>query len=132
MNKIKKFKLKAFRKKGSKLIPISFNKKFFFEPKRIFYIYGKRSLRRGDHAHKKCSQIFIPMIGKDRLTLRSINKTKKIILNHKKNDGLYVPPKVWCNVEFLTNNSVLMVICDKDYDFKDYLETFEDFIKYTK
>ena len=38
-----------------------------------------------------------------------------------------MPPKVWCNVEFLTNNSVLMVICDKDYDFKDYLETFEDF-----
>lgn len=132
MKQIKRFKLKDFKKSGGKLVAISFNKKFFFRVKRIFYIYGKKYLKRGDHAHKKCSQVFIPIMGKIKLTVKSLDKTKIINLDHKNNNGVLIPPKLWCGVEFLIDNSVLMVICDMDYDYNDYLETFEEFIKYKK
>ena len=61
MKKIKKFKLKSFLRISGKLIPISFNNKFPITVKRIFFLYGNKNKIRGDHAHKKCSQIFIPI-----------------------------------------------------------------------
>ena len=132
MKQIKKFKMKDFKKNGGRLIAIPFNKKFFFKVERIFYIYGKKFLKRGNHAHKKCSQVFIPIMGKIKLTVKSVDKTKIINLDHRNKNGVLIPPKLWCGVDFLTDNSVLMVICDMDYDYNDYLETFEDFIKYKK
>ena len=38
----------------------------------------------------------------------------------------------WCSVKFPEKNSILMVACDKYYDFSDYLETFEDYKKYLR
>ena len=60
----KHFKFKKFMKKSGMLIPIELNKKFPIKIKRIFIIYGKKNYIRGDHAHKKCSQFFIPIFGK--------------------------------------------------------------------
>ena len=41
MSKIKIIKLRSYKKKSGKLIPISFDKKFPITVKRIFYIFGK-------------------------------------------------------------------------------------------
>ena len=132
MKKIKKFKLKSFLRTSGKLIPISFNNKFPITVKRIFFLYGKKNKIRGDHAHKKCSQIFIPILGKLVLTVQTPNKRKKIILSHKSKIAVLVPPKYWCSIKFHEKNSILMVACDKYYDFNDYLETFEDYKKYLR
>ena len=29
----------------------------------------------------------------------------------------------------ITNNSMLMVFCDRDYEYKDYIENYKDFLK---
>ena len=52
-------KIKKFIKRSGKLLPITFNDKFPIKVKRIFFIYGKTKYKRGDHAHKKCSQVLI-------------------------------------------------------------------------
>ena len=132
IKKIRKFKLKSFRKKSGKLVPIDFKKNFKMNVKRVFYIYGKKNKRRGDHAHKKCSQIFVPIFGKIELKIRNLTSTKKIILSHKKNTAILIPPKYWCGLNFLNNNSVIMVICDYGYDFNDYIEKFSEYEKYIK
>ena len=132
MKKIKKFKLKSFLRTSGKLIPISFSNKFPITVKRIFFLYGKKNKIRGDHAHKKCSQIFIPILGKLVLTVQTPNKRKKIILSHKSKIAVLVPPMYWCSVKFHKKNSILMVACDKYYDFNDYLETFQDYKKYLR
>ena len=128
MKQIKKFKLKDFKKNGGRLIAIPFNKKFFFKVERIFYIYGKKFLKRGNHAHKKCSQVFYPLFGKFQIAIQS-KKIKKIIsLDSKKNKAILVHPKTWCHVKFLTKNAIILVLCDYKYDFKDYIESYEDFV----
>jgi len=61
---------KKFTKTSGKLLPITFNNKFPINVKRIFVIYGKKKYKRGDHAHKKCSQIFIPLMGEIKINMK--------------------------------------------------------------
>lgn len=129
---IKKFKLKSFKKKSGVLIPIEFDRKLPIKIKRIFYIYGKKNYVRADHAHKKCSQLFIPILGKVELTY--INKRGKGIkdLNHKNKEMFLLKPYNWCKIKFMSKNVILMVVCDRVYEFNDYIENYSDFLKSIK
>ena len=82
MNKVKIIKLKSFTKKSGKLVPLNFDRKFPIKVKRIFYIYGKKNNHRGDHAHKKCKQLFIPISGKIALFIKKNGKDKINSLSH--------------------------------------------------
>jgi len=127
MKKIQIIKLNSFKNKSGKLTPITFDKTFPFKVKRFFYIKGKKNYVRGSHAHKRCLQLFIPIIGRTKLTTISKGITKKIILNANNDKSVLVPNLVWCNVEFLSQYSVIMVICDRIYEFSDYIENFDTF-----
>ena len=59
-----------------------------------------------------------------------INKITKTLLEKKTRYAVLVPPKYWCSVKFLKENSVLLVLNDRYYEFSDYLETFDDYKKY--
>lgn len=132
MSKIKTIKLRSYKKKSGKLIPISFDKKFPINVKRIFYIFGKKNEYRGDHAHKKCKQLFIPISGNISLILKSKDQNRKINLNPKKNIGILVSNLVWCRLKFLTKNSIVLVLCNRKYEFKDYIEKYAEFKKILK
>ena len=132
MKSPKIFNFKKFIKNSGKLLPITFNNKFPIKVKRIFIIYGKKKYIRGDHAHKKCSQIFLPIMGKIKINMK-YKKTEKIInLSHRGSKALLVPPRIWSSVEFLNNNSVVLVLTDYEYDYKDYIETYKEFIAFQK
>ena len=132
MKKVKVFKLKSYIKKSGKLIPINFNRNFPIKIKRIFYIYGKKNHYRGDHAHKKCKQLFIPVSGSISLIMKSNDKEEIITLNSKNNKSILVPNLVWCRLKFLTKNAIVLVACDRKYEFKDYIEKYKDFKKIEK
>jgi len=126
------FNLKKFTKKSGKLLPITFNKKFPIKVKRIFIIHGKKNYIRGDHAHKKCSQIFISVMGKIKINMKYKRTQKSILLNDNRSKALLIPPMIWSSVEFITSNSVVLVLNDYKYDFKDYIETYEEFVAFQK
>ena len=130
MAKPKIYKLKKFINKTGKLLPINFNSKFPFKVKRVFFLYGKKKYSRGDHAHKKCSQFFVPVFGKCKISLKYKKISQKFILNHKQSTSLLVPPKIWCRVNFLSRKTIIMVICDYEYNFNDYIETYKNFTKF--
>ena len=130
MNKIKNIKIKSFSKSTGKLIPITFNKKFPIKVKRIFFLFGKKNKTRGQHAHKKCSQLFIPIQGKMILKILTPQSKKTIQLNTSSKNAVLVPPKYWCDVKFINKNSILMVACDKYYNTNDYLRNFREYKKY--
>lgn len=123
--------LKKFLNNRGALIPITFDKKFPIKVKRFFLIYGNKKFTRGDHAHKKCSQILYPVLGKFIISVVFNNRKKKYILDSKKIKSLLLPPKTWCSIKFLNQKSSLLVLTDYEYDFKDYIETFDDFLKFT-
>ena len=132
MKSPKIFNFKKFTKASGKLLPITFNNKFPIKIKRIFILYGKKNYIRGDHAHKKCSQVFFPIMGKIKINMKYKKTEKSINLSHKGSKALLVPPRIWSSVEFLNNNSIVLVLTDYEYDFKDYIETYKEFIAFQK
>ena len=130
MRKIKKYKIQTYISRTGKLISISFDKKLPFSAKRIFFLYGKKNKIRGNHAHKKCSQLFFPISGKVILNVKTPFLKKKIVLDKFSERAILIPPMYWCSVKFIKKNSILMVVCDKYYNVSDYLRTFKDYQKY--
>ena len=123
---------KKFTKTSGKLLPITFNNKFPIKVKRMFFIYGRKKYKRGDHAHKKCSQVFIPIKGKIKINMKYRKTEKSILLSANRSRSLFVPPKIWSSIEFLNSNSLVLVLTDYEYDFKDYIETYKEFIEFQK
>ena len=105
---------------------------FPIKVKRIFVINGKKNFTRGDHAHKKCSQFVFPLLGKIRIDCVSKKGKAKIVLDFKKKEGYLLKPKTWCKIKFLTKNAVLLVACDMEYKFSDYIEDYSKFLKIIK
>ena len=129
---MKTTKFKSYKKKSGTLVPFSIIKDMPFKVKRIFLIYGNKNFIRGNHAHKKCSQLLVPVSGKIEMLFE--NKQQKVtkILDHKFKKGHLLKPKTWCQLKFLTNNAILMVFCDQEYRFDDYIEKYKDFLKIIK
>ena len=87
-----------------------------FEIKRVFWIHGRHGYPRGNHAHKECHQILIPVTGSIWIT---INDDEKHLLVYDAR-GLYVPPKNKIKMEFKLN-SILLVLASQEYDPDDYI-----------
>ena len=129
---MKKEFFKQYKKKSGTLIPFSLKKDIPFETKRIFIIYGNKNFVRGNHAHHKCSQYLVPILGKMEVEVENINEKTKKTLDQKKKNGLLLKPKTWCKIKFITNNSILLVFCNKEYVYKDYIENYKKFLKIIK
>ena len=93
---------------------------------------GKKNFIRGDHAHKRCSQFLFPVLGRIKIEYVSKNKKGSIILDHSKREGCLLKPLTWCKIKFLTQNAILLVACDMEYEFSDYIEKYTDFLKIIK
>ena len=125
---LKIIKFKKFIDKNGALIPLSLKDFHNFKIKRFFILFGKKDFIRGNHAHKKCSQIFIPISGSVKIEV--LSKTKKIYnLSQNICKILIVPPMNWCKLKFLKNNSSLLVLCDVKYSEKEYIRDFNVFLK---
>lgn len=92
--------------------------------KRMFNIYGYKNELRGNHAHKKTSQIFICIKGKVKITLMT-KCSKKTFNLDQFSKPLLVLPRVWINITF-KKVGILSVICDKKYIKSDYIYDFKE------
>ena len=124
-----KYKFKQYKKKSGTLVPFSLTKQIPFKTKRIFIIYGNKNFVRGNHAHFKCKQFLVPIYGAMTIEYENKNKKEKIKLGYKNREGFLLKQKTWCKIKFNTNHSILMVFCDREYEFKDYIEKYKDFLK---
>ena len=123
-----KSKIKIFKNISGYLIPFSLNKDIPFRTKRIFIINGRKNAIRADHAHYKCSQYLIPINGSMDVFYENKTGKYKKTLSLKNKDGLLLKPKNWCKVKFKSKGSILAVFCDREYEFKDYIEKYNDFL----
>ena len=126
----KTFKLKKITDINGSLVLIDPKKFPEFRIKRFFILYGKKNDVRGNHAHKRCTQIFIALSGKIELEISNKRTKKKIIFNLKKNIGVYVKPLNWCIIKFLKKNSSILVLCNYKFSEKEYIRKFKNFLKY--
>tara|TARA_Y100000591_G_scaffold113112_1_gene96569 strand:- start:3291 stop:3692 length:402 start_codon:yes stop_codon:yes gene_type:complete len=129
---MKSYKFKQFKKSSGTLVPFSLKRQIPFKTKRMFIIYGNKNFIRGNHAHFKCSQFLIPVYGTMTIDYENKNSKKKVKINYKKKQGLLLKPKTWCKIKFESNHSILMVFCDREYEYNDYIENYSEFLKIIK
>lgn len=112
------------------LIPIELNQ-FPFTPKRIFLVKDVPvGVVRGEHSHYETQQLLICLRGKIKVNLHDGKSLTSSVL--KENDTVFVDKMVWDSQEFLTYDSMLLVIASTHYDKQDYIEDFSYFLNLTK
>ena len=99
-----------------------------FKVKRTFIVKSEKNGIRGNHSHKKCYQMLVCVNGIIKVTCISKRKKSVYTLSTPK-VGLLIPPGIWSIQEYLKDNSILLVFCDRVYEEKDYIRDFEEFMK---
>ena len=122
-------KFKTFNSNTGYLIPFSLKKDIPFSVKRIFIINGKKNKIRADHAHHKCSQYLVVIKGAVNVFYENKRGKYEKKLSSKNKNTLLLKPKTWCKVKFINKDSILLVFCDKEYEFDDYIEYYQNFLK---
>jgi dTDP-4-dehydrorhamnose 3,5-epimerase-like enzyme len=99
-----------------------------FDIKRVFTVISKVGIIRGNHAHKKCSQLLVCVSGEIEVITDNGNQEVAYKLSDM-SQGLLIPPGIWASQKYLEQNSVLMVLCDALYDAGDYIHNYDYFKK---
>jgi len=109
-----------FEDERGSLLPINL-KEIPFDVKRVFTVYNvPKDIIRGDHAHYQTKQYLICVKGMIKVILESgENETTETIL--KKGDSIFIDKLVWDSQQFLTDDDVMLVFANTEYNFEDYI-----------
>jgi dTDP-4-dehydrorhamnose 3,5-epimerase-like enzyme len=104
----------------SKVVPFSIKRTFWT-------YYTPESIVRGRHAHHQTEQFMIAVCGKIIVTTETADKQIQTFVLSDPTQGLYIPPNVWHTMQY-SHNAVQLVLASTDYDEKDYIRNYDDFI----
>jgi dTDP-4-dehydrorhamnose 3,5-epimerase-like enzyme len=102
-----------------------------FQIARVFVVRGLLNSTRGRHAHKECVQFLTCPYGAVEVICEDGNGVSHFILD-RPDMGLLIPSGIWAQQNYLVDNSVLTVFCDKSYDSFDYIRNYEEYLAYRK
>jgi dTDP-4-dehydrorhamnose 3,5-epimerase-like enzyme len=103
------------------------NNQIPFQIKRVYYLYDVPSgATRGGHAHKALHQVVIALSGSFDVILDDGIRKRSFFLN-RPHYGLYIPPKVWRELENFSSNSVALSLVSEVYDESDYIRDYDSF-----
>ncbi|MGD6806482.1 MAG: sugar 3,4-ketoisomerase [Candidatus Bathyarchaeia archaeon] len=98
-----------------------------FKIKRVYYLYDVPSgATRGGHAHKELHQVVIALSGSFDVILDDGLRRRSFFLN-RPHYGLYIPPRIWRELENFSSNSVALSLVSEIYDESDYVRDYDDF-----
>tara|TARA_E500000178_G_C16857341_1_gene678011 strand:- start:69 stop:461 length:393 start_codon:yes stop_codon:yes gene_type:complete len=119
---------KVFSDSRGKLVAIENYKDIPFSIKRVFFIFGTQpKLSRGNHAHLKTKQYLVAMNGSCKVTLDD-GKSKKTYSLSSPHIGLLQEEMIWGEMHDFSDDCVLLVMADKNYDNKDYIHDYKFFL----
>ncbi len=100
-----------------------------FVPKRCFWIHSVSSQGiRGEHAHRTCWELVIPVHGTFTLSLHDGSTANDIIADDPCK-GIVIPPMIWCRLWNFSPGAVCLVLASEDYNRDGYINDFESFCK---
>lgn len=100
-----------------------------FDIRRIFTVSAGEGSIRGNHAHKACTQLLVCTHGKIRVTCDDGSTEEHCDLDDT-GLGLLIPPGIWARQQYVTDDAVLMVLCDLGYEESDYLRDYDAFLRF--
>jgi dTDP-4-dehydrorhamnose 3,5-epimerase-like enzyme len=102
-----------------------------FDILRVFTIRASGGETRGNHAHKKCTQLLVCVKGRIKVRCNNGADVTEFVLDDI-GKGLLIPPGVWAAQEYCDDFSVLMVMCDRGYEADDYIREFGEFVAFAQ
>jgi dTDP-4-dehydrorhamnose 3,5-epimerase-like enzyme len=100
-----------------------------FQVARMFALASPLGAKRGQHAHRLCSQFMICVNGAVAVICDDGTKQQTFILD-RRDRALLVPPGLWNTVDFRRDSSVLVVLCDRLYEAHDYIHDYAEFLSF--
>lgn len=99
-----------------------------FEIKRVYYLYdvpGGES--RAGHAHKTLEQVLVAMSGSFDVVVDDGTDRLRFHLN-RSYFGLYIPPRIWREIDNFSSGAVCMALASAPYDEADYWRSYDAFV----
>lgn len=103
-----------------------------FDIKRVFYIYDSDStVIRGQHANRETEFLLVNVSGSSKVRVDNGLETAVIELNQP-GMGLYLSPMIWKDMYDFSTNSILLVLCSRHYDEKEYIRDYQEYLREIK
>jgi dTDP-4-dehydrorhamnose 3,5-epimerase-like enzyme len=118
------------REDGEIVVAQAFNQVPFVMA-RVFTLTAPRGARRGEHAHRRCTQFMLCVHGSVDV-LCDDSRDKEVFALDRNNLALCVPPTIWNTLVFKEEGSVVMVLCDRLFEEADYLREYDEFVAFRK
>jgi dTDP-4-dehydrorhamnose 3,5-epimerase-like enzyme len=103
----------------------------FDQIQRMFTIVAPAGSKRGRHAHRLCSQFMLCVSGAMDITCDD-GTDRKMFLLDRSEFALFVPPGIWLEIDARQKDSVLIVLCDRLYEERDYIRDYGEFLSFRK
>lgn len=98
-----------------------------FDIRRVYYIFDtKKGVTRGFHAHRKLKQVAIAVKGSCRFILDDGVERVSVLLDNP-TQGLLIDSFIWREMTDFTEDCVLMVLADMEYEELDYIRDYSVF-----
>ena len=99
-----------------------------FIPRRIYWTYfTPEEVERGGHSHFDLHQILVAVAGSIVVTTEMLDGEKQEFLLDRPNIGVFIPKMCWRTMQY-SHNAVQMCIASNEYDEKDYIRDYEEFL----
>ena len=103
-----------------------------FKIERTYWIYDvPGGETRGGHAYKENQEFIVALSGSFDVVLDDGAEKKTFHLN-RSYYGLYVPNRIWREMENFSTNSLALVLASVPYSEEDYIRNYEEFKKSSK
>ena len=100
-----------------------------FEIKRTYWIYDvPGGENRGGHAFRQNEEFIVALSGAFDVIVDD-GENKKTFLLNRSYYGLYVPAGLWREMRNFSTNSLALEFGSIHYDEKDYVRSYDDFLK---
>lgn len=126
---IRSFDLPVFTKPDSQLVVAEAEKQLPISIGRVFAVRAERDTVRGNHAHRRCTQVLVCLHG--RVSVRCDDgNSSRIVELERPNAALLIPPSIWAEQTYLDSPTVLLVLCDRPFEEEDYIRSRKEFEAY--
>jgi len=103
-----------------------------FDVKRVYYLYDiPGGEARGGHAHYELEQYVIAASGSLDVILDD-GKNRKIVTLNRPNFALHIVPGLWRELDNFSSGSITLVLASLEYDEKDYIRNYDQFLEFKK
>jgi len=132
LSDVKLFTFNCFEDSRGTLMPVEAENDIPIPLRRIFIVQPSRAgEERGAHAHYLCTQILCCLSGSCTVVVKDGVEEKEIALA-RPNQAVMIPPTLWGEEIYTSPNTILLVMCDRAYETKDYISEFNEYKLFRK